>query len=299
MKRGILLIFVLIFTSISSLLYCDSLKMQDGKIFKGIIIDYENGKYGLKINSKKYYINEASIMQIYWQATQTELDTAFKDEVFKASSIVRDTPKFVIKLIADHLIPMTPVIASVFKSGFNNAGAEIGFEYSTYSGMLSVFTGGGEGTVSFIDPKDNLEHKTKQKSSVLGIFLGPQYRYFPKSFVSPVIGVNIGFQWITDELDAYPMGWGDYSVYGSYIPGYVSVPYIKVIKSGASAAGKITAGADININEHLKIDIRGGYFACSRESFTDVNKFTSENSIFEGAVFSQYIYISAGIRYIF
>ncbi|MCE5299249.1 MAG: hypothetical protein LLG37_00030 [Spirochaetia bacterium] len=116
----------------------------DNKVYKGVIVSYDNGSYKIKVN-RKVNISDAEVFRIWWQATQAELDDAFKGEAAKSPKIKRDLGKWSVRGYHEHMFFVDQDMAETFGGGFNNFGVGIGNEFHNFGWDVILYMGAGQG----------------------------------------------------------------------------------------------------------------------------------------------------------
>ncbi len=281
MKRGGLYFFIISIICLVFFTYSyaeDIIKMKDGKVYKGVIVSYKKGKYTIMINSKKYTIPESEVSRIWWLATQPELDVNLVGEKISDSRLKDENPfRLYLKTELFRLTPFSQKIMDVYTNGMQGIGGSIGFDQNLDGGALGFMVGGGEGK-STLDSYGTLSD-VKLKASFFNLYIIKTQRFLKDFFIQPCFELGVGFQLMTEEAD------------------FVFGP---MKKTYPGMMGKLLLGADIKPLDFLTFDIKAGYFADSQRSTPRLISYPVQDSdIIVNYALAQYLYIGAGIRYVF
>lgn len=183
MLAGILF-FLFVF---SGFIYADYIKLNNKKVYKGFITEYDSGKYFIIINGKKYPIPENRVTAIKWEAAQEEIDEMFAEfPVEKKDN--RDTSHF-LKFYADVSIDFI----SVFQENVKKQTGSLLFYPSVTVGYTNEVTFLGLKT-SFINfPRGSNETYTSPSEDSLGIYCMPSIRQLIDfGFFDLRLGMDVG-----------------------------------------------------------------------------------------------------------
>lgn len=291
-KLSVVLFFCLFFIVLTAVNYAeDSVKMNDGKKYKGVILDYEKGMFVIKINGKKYNLNEDSISAIYWNSSDAELSGALEGEVFKGPVNRLGFIKLTVMPFFETVSVLNEEFKNTYKGNMNSFGIDIGFINTKFhtDGSVSLMTTSSSGVLEYGQPGSALSGVTNITTTKHMLIVNARIKIIiSESFpLVPYCLVGFGGALINDKLDNYPS-----SSYEPYWWETVEVEKTAVDKTYIGFAGRVYAGAYYNITESLSVDVSGGYFAMTPVEYKDpgsnsedMSKYALNNGIsFKGGV---------------
>ncbi|MBN2754928.1 MAG: hypothetical protein JXR81_08735 [Candidatus Goldbacteria bacterium] len=294
-KLSAVLFFCLFFVVLTAVNYAeDSVKMNDGKKYKGVILDYEKGMFVIKINGKKYNLKENSISGIYWNSSDAELSSALQGEKFKGPVNRLGFIKLTVMPFSETVSVLNEEFKNTYKGNMNLFGIDIGFVNTKFhtDGSVSLMTTSSSGILEYGEPGSALSGVTNITTTKHMMILNARVKIIlSESFpLVPYCLVGFGGALINDKLDSYPSS--------SYTPMWwePEVEKSAVDKTYIGFTGRIYAGAYYNITDFLGVDISGGYFAMTPVEYSDPGKSLED---FSAYVLNNGISFKGGVRWIF
>ena len=293
--------------------------MKDNKKYNGIVTQFTDGKYTIKIGSRKYVIDEKNVSSIVWSENQEQISRALEGEVVAenaSSKNVKTGYKLYAEITNGLLIPLDPYVTKTLGGSMYLIGGTFGFRMtpsgtssnfltddSVYEYGFGVFYGSMSGSLSYVNPYDGIEHTTSVSSSTLITYLvqSSLIMKFKSVPVSPTLNVSLGPCFNFDTLESYPLGWKDYENYPVWMLGPDDVPLRKVNAVYIGVAAKIMAGLDISFSDSIVGSVNGGYLLLTKNRYNDLYKFGQEVEFFSpsSGVLAGGIYFEADLKFVF
>jgi hypothetical protein len=257
------IIALILFTSFLSA-FCGTLSvitMKNGLIYKGKIIDFNEGVYTVEINGKDYSIRENDIRGLGWENDGISgSDLSDTLGMRKKKQIDEDDERHIMFYINPGIsyLQFGPVeMTSVFGGGMYLYGINAGWEFRSGAATsvlgLEFLAGSISGTLVYDDVlKNGASSITGEKNSkdILMLTFGQKARTFFLKQLSAVIDIGIGGGINFDGLDNYPVVDDYLGPTGHYAP---------LNNNYGSIAANGEIGMEYNLNDNLFIKLGCGY----------------------------------------
>ena len=290
--KKIIAILILVFLS-AGFIYADVIKLKNGKTYKCFIMYYDDGKYTVLMNGKKYPVLEDSIEAIKWDSNDNEIASAYRGEPlpqkkkrgYDTGTYAKGVVDFVLQSGEENILitggmQIFPSIEFGWILGPVNFGIQASMGFSS-----------GRGNYSFYTDYDGYVNGTYDISRTVLLFLltnTTTFDVFGDLPVKPFLGAALGGGFTADSLSDYPV-LADYYSQAGYSDKTETYPSFSV-------EGKV--GLMYSVSEKVKASAFVGYRALSGSTYaepvredesyyesSDIFDFMSNTSNFGGIMF--------------
>lgn len=263
-KTAIFLVLMLLFSFYAAARTVSVITMKNGGIYKGKIVDFDNGIYTLEINGKEYKLSENDILKMGWES-----DSDKKNMKKTPGNDGQDPqPLYVYcRPYAGGLFPGSAAITSVFPGTMINYGVELGFDFgskfSRYCLGLNFFTRQASGTLTYYDLLEPDNPKTTSQDSaeyIIQLAIGFSFRIIENLPFFCFFDVGAGAGINNDILAQYP------TVDDYYTP---AGHYERLVMTYPCFAAFTCAGVALEISNNFIIKLGAGYQAFSTNIYNN------------------------------
>lgn len=287
-------IFLVLFFSFP-VLSADVIEMTNGKRYKGVILDYDQGLFFIKINGKKHFLLEDEISRIKWNSSDAELNEALKGETFKLPASRWGHLKLSAITFFETVVFFDEAYSKVYNNTLSHLGFGIGVKNVTkfsQGAWISFMYNTSSGNISYNYPHSDLQEQTKIETSRLffmfnaltgiDLFSGLPFELY--------CDFAVGAAQITDKLKSYPVISNE-----DWIWPPPEVEMRPMTKSYLTFAGRISVGTHFGLADFLDADFGLGFFGMVQKSYEnpdEIDDWQFESDFVKGVSFK------AGLRFI-
>lgn len=188
----------------------DVIKLKNGKVYKGFIMYYENGKYTVLMNNKKYPLDEDSVESIKWESNDAQIAAAYKGEPLpQKKKRGYDTGSYA-KAVIDFVAVSGAEEASITGGMQVFPSIEYGWILGPVNFGIQLGAGfnGGKGHYYFYTTSDgdvNGEYDISRTVLLLMLTNTTTFDLFGDSPLKIFLGASLGGGFTSDSLENYPV----------------------------------------------------------------------------------------------
>lgn len=212
MKRtAVILFFMLVLACAATAATVSVITMKDGKVYKGRILDLDDGVYTVEINGRRYSIKEEEVQKTGWETDGREPEKASEKRKKNDGAPSQQEYYFYLKPHSDYLLSNSTDYSAVFPAGFLCYGIDLGIDngnsFIRTSYGINFLTGSASGTQAYHDILDDSEKSTRlsQVKYVLQGSINFSVKPVEKLPVGVFAEAGAGAVVNNDVLESYPV----------------------------------------------------------------------------------------------